>query len=164
MRARRKRAGRANLQYLRHDREFIIIATHGTHRFFEAEGKAIRDAREVPIKVFGYAVSSKGGHAVTRVEAERYQTLKAFFSEAATRRTLGTLYDEFRALGFEPYAGVRTQLLGLLKEVNRLRQAAGMAPLPYSAVRSRRRILRPFEPAGPTDDPLESGLLDAVGE
>ena len=30
-RARRKRLGRANLQYLRHDRRFVILATKGQH-------------------------------------------------------------------------------------------------------------------------------------
>jgi hypothetical protein len=160
-RARRKRAGRANLQYLRHGRTFIIIATHGPHPFRVAEAGAIRDAREVPIKLFGYSVSSKNGHAVTRIEEGRYRELKAYFSEVATKRTAGALFEEFRCLGFEPWAGVRTQLLGLVKEVNRLRQAAGKAPLPYSTVRRFRRIVRPFESVGVIDDSARSDPLDA---
>jgi hypothetical protein len=43
-RARRKRLGQANLQYLRF---FIILATHGTHRFFDEEADSIRDIRRV---------------------------------------------------------------------------------------------------------------------
>src|SRR5262245_58080496 len=62
VRYRRKGAGRANLQYLRHDRTFLILATHGAHAFFEAEASNIRDARRVPIKFKGYAVSYRGGH------------------------------------------------------------------------------------------------------
>ena len=34
-RARRKKAGLANLHYLRHGRDFVLIATHGRHPFFE---------------------------------------------------------------------------------------------------------------------------------
>src|SRR5688572_3638982 len=34
-RARRKRSGQANLQYLRHGRFFVILATKGRHRFFD---------------------------------------------------------------------------------------------------------------------------------
>jgi hypothetical protein len=162
MRARRKRGGRSNLQYLRYNRDFVIIATHGPHPFRVAEADAIRDASETPIKVFGYSVSSKGGHAVTRIEVERFAELKAYFSEVATKRTVRVLFEEFRSLDFESYAGVRTQLLGLVKEVNRLRGAAGMAPLPYSAVRFKRRIVRPFEVASVDDDPTRSGLLDAA--
>ncbi|MHB1785281.1 MAG: hypothetical protein ACYCS7_03900 [Acidimicrobiales bacterium] len=162
MRARRKLAGRANLQYLRYNRDFVIISTHGPHPFRVAEADAIRDATETPIKVFGYSVSSKGGHAVTRIEVERYRELKAYFSEVATKRSVRVLFEEFRSLGFESYAGVRTQLIGLVKEVNRLRGAAGMAPLPFTAVRFRRRIVRPFEPLPVEDDPVRSGLLDAA--
>lgn len=52
-RARRKRAGLANLHYLRFGRTFVLIATHGQHWFFEAEAKAIRDIRRVPFKLGG---------------------------------------------------------------------------------------------------------------
>ena len=44
-RARRKKAGRANLQYIRHESTFLILATRGEHRFFEEERKLIRDIR-----------------------------------------------------------------------------------------------------------------------
>src|SRR5262245_16793792 len=36
-RARRKRAGFANLQYIRFERFFVLLATHGVHPFFEEE-------------------------------------------------------------------------------------------------------------------------------
>src|SRR5215210_3660617 len=41
-RARRKRAGMANLQYVRFEDFFVLLATHGRHRFFEEEAKVIR--------------------------------------------------------------------------------------------------------------------------
>ena len=34
-RARRKKAGQANLQYLRFERFFVVLATKGTHRFYD---------------------------------------------------------------------------------------------------------------------------------
>src|SRR5947209_4462088 len=40
-RARRKLAGFANLHYLRFERTFVLLATHGTHPFFEEEGDRI---------------------------------------------------------------------------------------------------------------------------
>ena len=49
-RARRKQAGRANMQYLRHGRFFVLLATHGEHRFFEEEGANVRDVRRRSIK------------------------------------------------------------------------------------------------------------------
>ncbi len=45
-RARRKRVGLASLQYLRFGRFFVLLATHGTHAFFEEEAPSIRDARQ----------------------------------------------------------------------------------------------------------------------
>jgi hypothetical protein len=41
--ARRKSLGQANLQYIRFERFFLILATHGQHRFFHEEAKVIRD-------------------------------------------------------------------------------------------------------------------------
>jgi hypothetical protein len=42
-RARRKRLGQANLQFLRHGRLFVILATKGQHDFFTVESKSIHD-------------------------------------------------------------------------------------------------------------------------
>ena len=60
-RARRKLAGMANLHYLRLGRVWILLATHGHHRFFEEEQQNIRDARKVPIQIGGYSLSVKQG-------------------------------------------------------------------------------------------------------
>ena len=40
-RARRKRAGLANLHYLRHGQAFLLLATHGRHPFFVEEGEHV---------------------------------------------------------------------------------------------------------------------------
>ena len=60
-RYRRKKAGRANLQYIRHESTFVILATKGEHRFFEDEANLIRDIRRVPIRYAGYSISYKPG-------------------------------------------------------------------------------------------------------
>ncbi len=60
-RLRRKRVGLANVAYLRFGRTFVLVATHGLGEFFEAEGGAVRDARQEPFRVGGYAVGFKGG-------------------------------------------------------------------------------------------------------
>src|SRR5262245_19846691 len=76
-RARRKRAGLANLQYLRFGRFFVLLATHGAHRFFEEEAASVRDARRTPIRFRGYSVSHRGGHPHVRIEQGEYKRLKA---------------------------------------------------------------------------------------
>lgn len=147
-RVRRKRAGFANIQYLRFDHRFVLVATHGKHRFFEDEAKSIRDFREAPLKIGGYAIGYRRGqgmwHASVRIELNRYRELKAFFAEIATRRSAESIAAEFRRLDFEPYAQVRVQLHSILRAVNKARKAAGMPPVDGTPFRTNRRPLRPF--------------------
>ena len=60
-RARRKQVGIANVHYLRHDRIFVLLATHGHHPFYDEEAENIQDVRRVPIKFDGYSISVKKG-------------------------------------------------------------------------------------------------------
>ena len=143
-RARRKRAGLANLHYLRLGRTFVLIATHGQHWFFEAEAKAIRDIRRVPFKLGGYSVSFRNGHASVRIDQETYKRLKAYFAELALRRPADVVAEELRLLPYEPYAPIRRQELNLLRTVNRIRTQAGFEPLIPSCLRLRRTVCRPF--------------------
>ncbi len=142
--ARRKSLGQANLQYIRFERFFLILATHGKHRFFEEEAKVIRDVRRVPIRFAGYSIGYRGGHVSVRIDPNEYRMLKSFFLEMAVRRSASTLTQEFRALSFEPYAPIRCQLRSILRSVNRLRQMAGYDLLSLDSFRSRRTIQRPF--------------------
>ena len=151
-RARRKAAGFANLQYIRFQRRFVLLATRGQHRFFDEERKFIRDVREVPIKFAGYAVSYRSGHPHVRIEQRRYLELKAFFADVSVHRSKEWLEAELRRLPFEPYAPIRGQLCGILREVNRRRELARFAVLPSSSLRVRRCVVRPFDglPRGAT--------------
>ena len=144
-RARRKHAGLANMQYLRFERFFVLLATHGRHRFFEEEKNSIRDARRNPVRFSGYAVSYRAGHPHVRIEEEEYRNLKAYFLELCIHRSVDALTREFSRLPFEPYAPIRRQLLRILRAVNRTRLAAGYEPVPKSCLRLKRRIYRPFE-------------------
>lgn len=144
-RARRKRAGQASLQYIRLGRLFLILATHGTHRFFEEERTSIRDARRTPIKAFGYAISFRGGHSHVRIEQAEYGRLRAHLVGLAAHRTAAALETAFMSLPFEPYAPVRRQLLNIWRAVNRVRKEAGYELVRIECIRMKRRIVRPFE-------------------
>lgn len=161
-RARRKAVGIANVHYLRYERRFLLLATHGFHPFYDHEIKNVRDARKVPIKFEGYSISvaeggylrkpSEGSPAVrdhrrrvrVQIEAELYKGLKAYFEDIATHRTTRQLARELADLPFEPYAPVRRQLLNLVRYINERRKVAGMEPLGFSVLRYRRRIVQPF--------------------
>jgi hypothetical protein len=143
-RARHRRRGEASVQYLRFREIFVLIATHGEHRFFVDEAADIRDLRRVPLKAFGYSLSSKRGHAHVRIERAEFKALKAHFANRAVHRRSESLAADLRSLPYEPYAPVRRQLLELLRGINRARRAAGFSPVPIEALRFRRRIVRPF--------------------
>lgn len=170
-RARRKRAGLANLHYLRHESFFVIVATHGQHEFFRDEGQSLRDIRRTPLVYGGYSVSYKRGGYVRRAEGQAtrrddrwhsrvqiargdYRDWRAYFLEIAVKRTADQIAAEFWNLPYEPYAPVRQQLLNLLRLVNRARRQAGLERVAPSVLRYRRRIVRPFEPLGgaPVDE------------
>lgn len=148
-RARRKRAALANVQYLRHERFFVILASRGRHSFFEGEAH-FKDAREEPIRFEGYSVSVKKGvdgrwHPSVRLHPETYRELRAYFVDRATRRPVEVLSGELRRLPLEPYAPVRRQLLNILRALNRARHTAGLEPVPVSALRLSRKGVKPFE-------------------
>lgn len=161
-RSRRKRAGEACVQYIRCGRRFLILATHGSHRFFEGEGGeggAVRDCRRVPIKCFGYAISVKRGHAHVRVERGTFARLKAYLVDYAVHHRAEAVADALARLPFEPYAPVRRQLLALLRAINRARRAAGYTRVGHECLRFRRRIVRPFV----TDEPCGREKLSSAG-
>jgi hypothetical protein len=157
-RSRRKQLGKANLQYLRHGRFFVILATHGRHRFFEDEATCIRDIRRVPLKFGGYSISYRpgkdagdgnarpAGHSHVQIDREHYRELQALLVDLAVHRSAESLTLEFYRLPFEPYAPIRRQMLRLLRTVNQTRKRAGLPQLPYDVLPLRRRVVRPFEP------------------
>lgn len=146
-RARKKRAGLANFQYLRlaGSRQFVIFATHGQSPFFESEAKVVRDVRRVPFRFAGYSISYKSGHAHVRIEKKRYLELKAYFLEQSTRQPKTDLEHEIRKLlDYEPYAPIRSQKLCIWRAVNRQRKAAGLDLLSKDCLRFFRRVVKPF--------------------
>lgn len=179
-RARRKQAGLANVHYLRYGPHWILLATHGEHRFFADEQTNLRDVRKAPIHFAGYSLTVRqGGFLLKRstdepctpdgkrrvrvqIGREPFRDLRASFLELATRRSAEQLARELYCLPFEPYAPVRRQLLKILRLVNQRRRAAGLEEISMEVLRYRRRIVRPFEPAGdirllPLQKPCPSG-------
>lgn len=150
-RARRKQAGHANVQYLRHGRFYVIITTHGVHPFFVAEAKRLRDIRKTPILFMGYSIGcrrERGGgayHASVRINRDTMRLLKEHFTGLATKVSVEGLCRKFHQLPFEPYAPVRGQVRGLLRLVNRLRKTAGLELVPLAVLRWHRAPVKPFE-------------------
>lgn len=162
-RSRRKLQGIANLHYIRHESFFVILATHGKHTFFEAEGASIKDIRKTPLMFRGYSLTVKRGgflkkeagedeasadnrHRVrVTISREAFRNLAGHMLDLATHRTAKTLQWELWNQPFEPYAPIRKQLLRLLKAVNKKRTAMGYEKLDPDCIRFKRNIVKPFE-------------------
>jgi hypothetical protein len=151
-RARRKKAGQANLHYLRHGQFFVIIATAGKHLFFEREANLIRDIRRQPVVYEGYSLSYADRRATVRIDRGTELNLRAYFEEVATRYSAAGISRQIRRLPFQPYRPVRRQLLDILEEVNRLRRAKGLESVPMTSVRWKRWIVKPFGEAAGEDE------------
>ncbi|MCO6438137.1 MAG: hypothetical protein J5J06_13670 [Phycisphaerae bacterium] len=151
-RARRKKAGLANMHYLRHGRFFVLLATHGKHRFFEDEPH-FRDARRDAIRFAGYSIAIKRGidgkmHPSVRIHRDEYRKLKAHLLELAPHRSVENLAAVLAAVPFERYAPVRRQLLNIWRAVNRVRETAGFDAVPVQALQLKRRVVHAFAPIG----------------
>ena len=144
-RARRKKDGKANVQYLRYDRFYVIIATHGEHPFFAAEQNQIRNIRKQPLRFRGYAIgvgrSRRDGsfHASVRIQRETFREILRHFKQIAVQRTVEELCLELRAIPYEPFAPVRDQFRIVLRAVNRARKTAGLELMPWNAIRLYRK-------------------------
>lgn len=143
-RAWRRAQGKASMQYLRCDRFFVLLATHGDHEFFEREVGQIRDARRAPVKFAGYSISYRGTHPHVRIEQGEYLRRKAYLCDLARHWSGDIVAGELAKLPFEPYAPVRGQLLSLWRSVNRVRVERGFEIVPKRVLRLERRIVRPF--------------------
>ncbi len=166
-RARRKRLGLANMQYLRYSRWFILLVTDGNHHFKQpsregGEKEQIRDCRRAPIRFEGYSISYRRGgytppgsgqpkwHAHVQIDIETYRQLKAYFLERACHRSVENLAGDFARVPFARYAPVRRQLLNILRAVNDSRARTGYDPAPHAVLRLRRKIVQPFAAEPPT--------------
>lgn len=144
-RCRRRSKGEAGLQYLRLKREFVIVATHGEHRFFEDEGPAIRDVRRSPFKLGGYSISywmdGGEGHVSVRIEKERFLQLMEYLLKRAQAASVEDLAEELCSFSFPSFAPVRRQLFSLVCAINRVRNVAGLESIPPVAVLRRHKPL-----------------------
>lgn len=149
-RCRRKKQGLANMQYLRHERFFVLLATKGRHEFFERERAVIRDVRRLSIKFAGYSIGCRNGrdgrwHAAVCIDAKCYLEMKAGLMSADWHVPKETMVAKLRGVGIGPYAPIRRQILTIARAKNRARKAASASAASVAALQLRRRVVQPFE-------------------
>lgn len=165
-RYRAKQAGKANLQYIRFENDWLMLATQGKHRWRELEAKNIRDcSRDQPIVFQGYSIRLKAGlyrpyrcrnekYVATRddklrvrvqIDRKTLRELKADFLSVCNKRSPDWLAEKFYNLPYEPYAPVRQQLLTLLFHVNQSRKKSAREKINTKVIRLIRKQVLPFE-------------------
>lgn len=157
-RARRKRAGFANVQYLRFERFFVLVATEGEHHFFSKEG-SFRDVRRSPIRFAGYSIGYRRGrdanwHPSVRIDRLEFLLLKKWFLEKALTCSVEFLVRQLQSLRFVPYGPVRNQYFELVRAVNKRRKVSSLELVPINVIPLRRRVVLPFgKRAGELSEP-----------
>lgn len=154
---RRKQLGKANIQYLRYGRDFVLMATKGRHKFYELEANSIRWAGKYSMKFHGYSISYRPGgrtrsgekdlkwHSHVQIEWGRYKELKAMFVGLACRRSSNQLAQLFYELPFEPYAPLRRQIGSIWREVNKARRNRNLSLVPVEILPFKTQSVRVFE-------------------
>jgi len=156
----------ASVQYLRYGSFWVLLATAGEHRFFDAhqgpansignDERQYNDVRERPIRFGGYSIGWRRRLTV-RLSPRTYRELRAYFIDLALDgRSTSSLEWDFRYFPFEPYAGVTRQMLAIHRAVNRVRRTAGLPGIPRDCLRFGRRVVKPFEPLH--REPLDLGV------
>jgi len=148
-RCRRKKQGLANMQYLRHERFFVLLATKGRQEFFERERASLRDVRRVPIKFAGFSISCRKGndgqwHPSVRLGQGRHSGIKALLVENGLRRHEHAMVAELGTSYLSLFAPVQRQCRETWNAMNRARKRAGLSVLVLEPATLKRRIIRPF--------------------
>lgn len=152
-RATRKAKGLANMQYIRYENWFLLLATEGHHPFKSQE--RIRDCRRHPIRFEGYSISYRRGgvtprgglpkwRSCVRIDPTTYSQLKTHFVQRAKHRSAATLIKDFRLIPYARYAPIRRQILNIHRAVNHARKQSGFEKIPVSSLALRRQITQPF--------------------
>ncbi len=148
-RARRRLRGTAGIHYLRHDRFFVLIATHGQHQFFDDHARNFIDIRRNGLHFAGYSVRytyserEKRWKVFVRLNRDTYRNLRAQMLGLAVRpsyRSATIFEEEFSRLNWQPYEPVRRQLLAIVKAVNRRRRHARYPFVSPSCLPYMRRV------------------------
>ena len=160
-RARRRLGKQAGIHYLRHDRFFILIATHGQSPFFVDHQNRVQDIRRNALQIGGYSIRytwssvDKRWRVFVRLNRDTYYNLRASMLERSARPKFAAHEDFeelFRQLPWQPYAPVRQQLAAIMKAANRRRRYTGLQQARLSCLPRMRRVTVVFEPIPATQD------------
>jgi len=149
-RSKRKKKGLSNVHYIRFKSDFFLFATTGENEIFEDEKDVICDIRKQPLVFSDYDIRLRDDKLRVSIYYPTWHKLSHYFHSIALTTTAKELEKQIYFLPFEPYKGVRSQLLTMVEELNHRRRKASMNPIRKTkAVRFKQFIYRPFDKESP---------------
>jgi hypothetical protein len=119
-RHRRKARGLANVQYLRYERDFILIATDGDHPLF-FQDRTVRDARKHPIEIWYYWIRVRSPRRYEVIVAPwAYHVVKEKVIRLATEGRVDAVIEQLQSLRWINYPGVNRQKRKMIQEASLL--------------------------------------------
>lgn len=122
-RLRRKRKGLANIQYIRLDRTFLLLATEGHHPVFEQVRS--HDIHTTPLHFRGYSIGIQRGKPCVQVCRDEWKNVEYRFSKLCLR-SKKEVDRKVNALPYYRFPGVVRQMLSLVEVINQRRKRAGL--------------------------------------
>jgi hypothetical protein len=123
-RLRERRRGRASIAYARLEHDFILMATAGTHVFFEEESP--RDIRQNPYEIRGYSIGVKGGKPCVMIAPKRWKAI-AKQAHALALHNEAKVTDYMGRISPFHFPGIVRQQQKLLRQINRRRKRASLS-------------------------------------
>lgn len=188
----KKQQGIANFQYLRFERNWVLMVTPGERpeQFTEREKNNVRnlEREDEPLIVEGYSIRRVMGEYIrnrdkpegvkgplrdtkkrvrVQISQAAFRNLTARFLTHARKRSEEWYRMQFYHCGFEPYAPVRKQLLDLLRMVNDARAPHRLPKIKPDCIRYRMNPVKVFEEPNPEAVPaveLEPGVLASLNQ
>lgn len=132
-RSRDKAKGVARVQYLRYERQVILVATRGEHSFFD--DKSVRDCRKTPLPVWYYWITASENRYHVRVCPESYHMVREKLLRLAESGKEDDAIEQIRALPWLNYPDIQKQKWRLTKELSQALRKKGKAELLLSLAR-----------------------------
>lgn len=144
-RSKRRSEGIASVRYIRYERFWLLLSTHGKHIFFE-QHRHVEDIRRRPVTFHGYEIRLVADKPRVRIERQEYRRLNGYLLDICTRprfRATDKMALAIRqAVHFDPYSEVIKQFGRLMRQVNRRRRSQGLLSVPLDMVKLRRPKLQ----------------------
>ena len=124
-RHRRKAKGLANVQYLRYDRDFVLIATEGEHPLFFSD-RSVKDARKHPIEIWYYWIRVRSSRRYEVIVAPwAYHVVKDKVLRLAKEGNVDAITDQLQSLRWINYPGVNRQKQKMIAEASKILSRRG---------------------------------------